>query len=1082
MKEEISASNPESPESMEGPFLLGDEPCTEADKIRFGHEAYVEAIQDAVATCPTPFAIGLYGKWGTGKTTVLQALKSRLHNKAHSGRHLKVCLFDAWKYSEEASFRRQFLAVLNEQLNLGWDLDKLLYRPKEEQKIDIGALRRNLLITLVGLAVIAGTVFLAYSLAGRLGFANLANTFLSATIASILVILLFVVGIAFDFIKISTYRVTHPLIFAPEQFEEQFARMLAKARVSDTRRLVILVDNLDRCTPEAAVATLRTIKTFLELEGCVFVVACDENALVRHLTKEGGYKKDTDAKEFLRKFFQATIRVEPLPADLRDFASEQVAVANLQEDVARVVFAASPSDPRRIIQFLNRLTLVLHLVEARESSGRLSSGEVSSRQAYLAKILLLNELWPKFIEDCLTNPELLALADQYIGLGLPLKEYPTLEKYFGNSARQTRDYAGLYEFLQSTLYIKVEDPLPFLSLQRSAVEMGIAEPLAFKNMLRLGKVDEVRSQLSQVTDRVQLQNYEEIISRTIEDELKLPRLLDAISACRVAIACFDLLPEPRRDVADMVSRTLTNASPKEHIPNLDQSSLLRCMAEASEPLVQLAMARMIESLDTKSAHTSEFFKALPEYTPSLNEEGYAGLGDFLLATLEAAPDTALGYLEPIAPGSPLADNLLRFKPELLAQIAMKITIPDPALADKMLQTFGHYKDHATPMAMDALCGQAIALLTPPMDTRPAESTQRALAASAHLSIQDLATERIDQLLQVLDKIVVEAPSYEEKLDRLVLCLRIYPWASVQGELVINNTVAGFSSEWPPDKLLLLRDVIFVTDLGAIKLTFVGTVKNRVLAPQTPVAVKDQILSIVFPIPGDMGVMALTDVLKAMLQMAEMPVKEAAARSALQHRDALPRDTVNQLVQAIHDGYMAVEPTQGEPLLGPLLQLIEKHTRKELRNSLADRLEGEMGRPEPDRRKRAAQHYSSLRPNLSQPMRSSVARDLTDHLYGLREHLTMDDRVLFDIVLEEQDNPRTPGATWEKLGHTIESLLHSDHAPEIRQMACDLVPRFDKLPSKLHEGILEQLDSIVKDGELRQELRDTASLAVGHITA
>jgi len=611
--------------------------------------------------------------------------------------------------------------------------------------------------------------------------------------------------------------------------------------------------------------------------------------------------------------------------------------------------------------------------------------------------------------------------------------------------------------------------------------MGIADVTIFKDILRLGRVDEVRSQLSEVTDGVQLQKYEGIISRTIEEELMRGRLPEAIQACRVAIACLDLLPQPRGDMADIVCRTLADPSAKEVIRTVKQSSLLECMVEASEVLGQLAMATVIQSLDRDSAHTTEFFKALPEHTPALSEEGYGAMAGFLLTSLEAAPEMALGYLGAIVPGSSLANNLLACKPDVLAQIAEGITLPDAQLADKMLQTFGDYKDHATAMAMDALCGQIIALVVPAVDTRPPESTQRALAALEHLSMEELATERIDRLFQVVDKIVEEAPSHEEKLDRLVVCLGIYPWASVQGELVINNRVAGFSSEWPPDKLLLLRDVIFVTDLGAIKLMFVGTVENRVLAPQTPVAVKDQILSIVFPIPGDMGVMALTHVLKAMLQMAEMPVKEAAARSALRHRDALPRDTVNQLVQAIHDGYMAVEPPQGEPLLGPLLQLIEKRTRKELRNSLADRLEGEMGRPEPDRRRRAAQHYPNLRRYLSQAMRSSVARDLTDHLYSLREQLTIDDRVLFDIILEEQDNPRMPKVTWEKAGHTIESLLHSDHSPEIRQMACHLVPRFDKLPSELHEGILEQLDSIVKDEGLLQELRDAASLAIDHIS-
>jgi putative protein kinase ArgK-like GTPase of G3E family len=61
--------------------FLSDQPL-DADreqKMRFGHPGIVDNLKNIVSTCPTPFTIGLFGKWGIGKTTMLDALKRKFH-------------------------------------------------------------------------------------------------------------------------------------------------------------------------------------------------------------------------------------------------------------------------------------------------------------------------------------------------------------------------------------------------------------------------------------------------------------------------------------------------------------------------------------------------------------------------------------------------------------------------------------------------------------------------------------------------------------------------------------------------------------------------------------------------------------------------------------------------------------------------------------------------------------------------------------------------------------------------------------------------------------------------------------------
>lgn len=1069
------------------PRFLDDQPCRDPDKMRFGHDVYIAAIRDAVASCPTPYTIGLYGKWGTGKTTVLEGLRATLHKQSHLGREFKVCLFDAWKYSQETSFRRQFLAEFDRQLNLGWDLDELLYRPKEEFKLHWGALARNLVTVLGVFALLCAVAFGVYWVASRAGAAALANTFLSAAVASVMTIVLFVVGVIFDFVRISTYRVTHPLIFAPEQFEEQFRRMLRKAKVTDKRRLVVLIDNLDRCSAEATVDALRTIKTFLEHEGCVYVVACDEAALVRHLTRatrgsagEEAREAERDAKEFLRKFFQSTMDVEPLPGDLRDFASEQVEAAGLQADVATVVWAANPRDPRRIIQFLNRLVLALYVVTAREQSGRLLAGVVSRNHAYLAKLIWLREQWRDFLENCGAYPDLLELADQVIVHPATVDDHPAFATYLGESARRG-EYADLHGYLEATLHIKAPDPRPFLALQMSALDMGIADAQAFRDKLRQGQVEQIGGQLAAVTNHAELLVCKEIMTRTIEEELDHSRRLEAIQACRVAVACFDMLPPPRQQLADAVCRTTRGADPQRDIPTFTQPSLLRCMAEASSALSQPATMVVVRSLDPTSPHTAGFFDGLPEHGELLNAEGWSAVGEFILATLSSGPEAALQYLGAIEHDSAVASHLFHAKPNILTQLATRIA-GDVDLWEKACETFGRFREHADQAPMNQLALTIVSLISAPPEARVEAYGHRALSALSHLDVAKVSLENINKLHEALHHTMTEPRSHEEIAHFLTHELRIYSRESEGGQQQTLQAVRGFVASWPAEKLSLLGEVIWRAELEPLSITFVDAAAARASDPQRSEEEIEQVLAALAGIPLDTESVALSTALTRMLERPERPVKELGAKSTAAYADRLPPASLQELVRAVHREYMATPGPESGPMAPHLLELIDTRTASGIRNTFADRLKTLMVDANPAVRRAAAQHYNVLRrrAKLSQDTRKTVAQDVADGLHALRQTLAVEDRPLFNLLLEEQDNPKILKGTWTSLGNTIESLLHSDRPAEVRHMAVQLVSQFHMLPDEQRDGIVEQLHTIVDDESLPQEIRDDAASLIGDL--
>lgn len=61
-------------------------------------------------------------------------------------------------------------------------------------------------------------------------------------------------------------------------FREQFGKMLAE---SDIDKLIVLIDDLDRCSPERIIENLEAIKLFLNVENTAFVIGADPR-IVRH--------------------------------------------------------------------------------------------------------------------------------------------------------------------------------------------------------------------------------------------------------------------------------------------------------------------------------------------------------------------------------------------------------------------------------------------------------------------------------------------------------------------------------------------------------------------------------------------------------------------------------------------------------------------------------------------------------------------------------------------------------------------------------------------------------------------------------
>ena len=73
-----------------------------------------------------------------------------------------------------------------------------------------------------------------------------------------------------------------------DEYEDLFKKEIEmyKTRYPYFKKLVVIVDDLDRLTTKKVVAALDAIKAFVEFNECIFIVTCDDNILINALEKE----------------------------------------------------------------------------------------------------------------------------------------------------------------------------------------------------------------------------------------------------------------------------------------------------------------------------------------------------------------------------------------------------------------------------------------------------------------------------------------------------------------------------------------------------------------------------------------------------------------------------------------------------------------------------------------------------------------------------------------------------------------------------------------------------------------------------
>lgn len=266
------------------------------DYLNFGEVSQiVTEILETEAILPV--SIGVFGNWGAGKSSLLNLIEQQIKSDEWI-----VIKFDAWLYQGFDDARAALLEVIASHLIQAAKNDKTIWEKSKNLFARIDGLRLAGLVA-EGAALAAGLP--TFGLVSKIfGTAQNALDGIQDETESKQVVetVKEIVDSEKNLIK-SKEQQTPPKQI--DEFRKEYGEILQKLG----KKLVIVIDNLDRCLPANAIQTLEAIRLFLFLNRTAFIIAADEE-MIRHSVAE--HYKDLSYRhqiDYLDKLIQIPIRV-----------------------------------------------------------------------------------------------------------------------------------------------------------------------------------------------------------------------------------------------------------------------------------------------------------------------------------------------------------------------------------------------------------------------------------------------------------------------------------------------------------------------------------------------------------------------------------------------------------------------------------------------------------------------------------------------------------------------------------------------------------------------------------------------------
>jgi len=336
--------------------MLTDNEIKRVTEDALGFKAWAQALEEIICSSETPITIGVYGIWGSGKTSLMRMTEDLLKEKDV----VRTVWFDAWKFDKTHDLRVALIDTVLRRIQNDENINESL-------KMEVGNLLKR--VNWLGLGKAA--------ISSLLPLSSLASHVMDSLVES--------------FLK-KPEDIPEKTLELIGEFEGEF-KDLIREYIGYQGRLVVFIDDLDRCIPEKAIDVLESMKLFLHVRGSVFVIGADKIVIEDGITQKYGEKSENWGKSYLDKIIQIPINLPPLRKDI--ITERFIWGLGIPDEIKKhaSIIAEVGDNPRLIKRLLNRFEVQRILADKKK---------LKIENNVMAKLVVIEFRWPEFYIDLIS--------------------------------------------------------------------------------------------------------------------------------------------------------------------------------------------------------------------------------------------------------------------------------------------------------------------------------------------------------------------------------------------------------------------------------------------------------------------------------------------------------------------------------------------------------------------------------------------------------------------------------------------------------------------------------------------------------
>lgn len=304
----------------------------------FGTHFKADAIKNMLETNNDYFEknnmIALYGEWGSGKTSVMEYINKNITN-------YNVVFFEAWKYEKDS--------------NLSLSLFEMILDKVEAEKDSLGKVLED--VKLIGKTLLNFSKNLLFNY--RLSLPGMTVNIDQATK---------------DTIKEMDELIERTSFYTSlKEFNTSYNKLLDEYHEATGKKLLVFIDDLDRCSPENVLDLISSIKHFfIDSDKVVYFCGVDKHAVSKAINIR--YQNIIKSEEYLEKVFDVTFNmpeVQNIDKLLEDFISRVSLFNTVSDDnlnlLKQFFLHIKFTNPRKLKKLFNKYLFLCTLDKSNSS-------------------------------------------------------------------------------------------------------------------------------------------------------------------------------------------------------------------------------------------------------------------------------------------------------------------------------------------------------------------------------------------------------------------------------------------------------------------------------------------------------------------------------------------------------------------------------------------------------------------------------------------------------------------------------------------------------------------------------------------